>query len=195
MKKLIQIIKSLNFKQVLTAFLAGSLLVISTACSDGNVAQSGGKAYTDTANKSMSDTYDKYDANQSFEGGMNNYNDDPRYDTKAGADTKTLVDRAKSRQTDDLGEYFGNIGDRAGDRINDAKRDVPRTINARKEDTVRDVQQRTDTLKNNLKNAPGEAKKVFEGAKDTAGNAINDATNGAARITTDEIKGNIKDVT
>jgi hypothetical protein len=193
-KKLIQIIKSIKLRQVLTVFLVGSLFVISTACSNGNAAQSGGKAYTDTAKRPMSDTYDKYDANQPYQGGMNKYNDDRRYDTKAGANTKALVDQAKNRQTDNVGEYFGNIGNRAGENLEKAKNNVPRTIEARKDDATQDLQRRASTLKQNLKNAPGEARNVFEGAKDTAKNAVDDAT-GAAQRNKNELKGNIEDLT
>jgi hypothetical protein len=194
MKKLIQTIRSIELRQVLTVFLIGCLFVISTACSNGNVPQAGAKLDTNTTTKAMSNTYDKYDSNQPFKGGMNRYNDDPRYDTKAGADRKGLVDRAKSRQTDDVGDYFSNIGDRTSDNIEKAKRDVPRAFEANKEDATQDFQRRTSTLKQNLKNAPNEARNVFEGAKDTAKNALDDAT-GAAQRNKNEIQGNIEDIT
>lgn len=172
MKKLIQIIKSIKLKQILTVFLAGSLLVISTACSnDGNAAQSGGKAYTDTAKRSMSDTYDKYDANQPFEGGMNSYNDDPRYDAGTAGKTKGLLDkakaeRAKNLEADSIGDYVENASDRVGKSVQSAKRDIPRAINDRKEDIAEDVQRRTDTLKKNIKNVPDEAQRIVGGVKD-----------------------------
>lgn len=100
MQNLIQIIKSINIRQVLTVFLAGCLLVFSTACSQGNIAQAGGQAYTETAKRAMSDTYDDYDANQDFKGGMNGYNDDRRYNAETAAKAKALVDTARSRQKD-----------------------------------------------------------------------------------------------
>ena len=109
MQKLIQIIRSINLKQVLTVFLAGCLLTLSTACSQDNVAQAGGKAYTETAKRAMSDTYDDYDANQGFKGGMNGYNDDRRYDSETATKAKTLVDTAKRRQADNLGEFTDNV--------------------------------------------------------------------------------------
>jgi ElaB/YqjD/DUF883 family membrane-anchored ribosome-binding protein len=193
MKKLIQTIKSIKLRQVLTVFLVGSLFIISTACSNGNVPQAEAKLDSNTTTKAMSDTYDQYDSNQPFKGGMNRYNDDPRYDTKAGADRKGLVDRAKSRQTDNVGEYFSNIGDRAGDNLEKAKRELPRALEDRKEDTAQDLQRRTSTLKQNLKNAPNEARNVFEGAKDTAKNALDDAT-GAAQRNKNEIQGNVEDL-
>ena len=84
------IIKSINIRQILTVFLAGCLLVISTACSQGNMAQAGGKAYTETAKRAMSDTYDDYDANQDFQGGMNGYNDDRRYNAETAAKAKAF---------------------------------------------------------------------------------------------------------
>jgi hypothetical protein len=194
MKKLIKILNSIKIKQVLTVLMAGCLLVISTACSDGNVAQKGGKAYTETAKRAMSDTYDKYDANQSFKGGMNGYNDDPRYDAKTAAKTKKLIDQAKSRQKDNLGEYASDVTERAGKQIKEAQKDVPRALQSRKEDAVQDIQKRTNTLQKNLRNVPDETRKVFDEATDTAKNAIDDAT-GAAQRTVKELKGNIQDLT
>ena len=194
MQSLIKIIKSINIRQVLTVFLAGSLLVISTACSQGNMAQTGGKAYTETAKRAMSDTYDDYDANQDFKGGMNGYNDDRRYNAETAAKAKALVDTAKSRQKDNLGEYAEDIVDRAGDKIEAAKRDIPRGIKETKDDAMRDIQARTDKLQDNLSKAPDAAKEVFDEAADTAQNAIKDADR-ASKRTAKELKSNFEDLT
>lgn len=194
MRSLIKIIKSINIRQVLTVFLAGSLLVISTACSQGNMAQAGGKAYTETAKRAMSDTYDDYDANQDFEGGMNGYNDDRRYNAETAAKTKALVDTAKSRQKDNLGDYAEDIVDRAGDKIEAAKEDIPRGIKETKDDAMRDIQARTDRLQDNLSKAPDAAKEVFDEATNTAQNAIKDAER-AGKRTAKELKSNFEDLT
>lgn len=173
MKKLIQIIKSIKLRQVLTVFLASSLLVLSTACSQGNMAQTGGKAYTETAKRAMSDTYDEYDADQSFKGGMNGYNDDRRYDAETAAKAKTLVDTAKSRQADNVSDYADRITDRAGDKIEQAKEDIPRAISNKKDETIQAVKEKSSKLQENLERVPGETKKVVDEATDNFQDAVN----------------------
>lgn len=193
MSNLIAIVKSINLKRIVTVFLVGSLLVISTACSSGNIAQSGGKAYADAAKRATSDTYDQYDANQSYKGGMNGYNDDPRYNAKTTAKTKALIDTAKSSQQDNLGDYVNDISDRAGDQIQQAKRDVPRTIQSNAEEAADYLQDKSENLKDNLSKVPGGAKQVFDEAVDTAQGALNDADR-ASKRTVKEVKGNFQDL-
>ena len=197
MNKFIKFLKSFRLSQILTIFLAGSLLVISTACSQGNMAQSGGKAYTDTAKKAMSDTYDDYDANQPFVGGMNGYNDDPRYNAETQSKAKELVDTAKSRQQNNLDNYFEDISDRAQNKIDEATdniSDIPQSLQAKKDEAVENIQQRANTLKENVKNAPEQAKQVFDEATNTAQNALEDAAQ-ATKNRTQDIKENIRDLT
>ncbi|MEL6930916.1 MAG: DUF6658 family protein [Cyanobacteria bacterium J06600_6] len=187
MKNLIQIIKSINLKQVLTVFLAGCLLTITIACSQGTVAQAESEVKS-----AMSDTYDQYDANQDFQGGMNGYNDDRRYDAETAAKAKGLVDTANNRQEDNIGDYAENILDRAVDKIDEAKREIPRTVTSNAKDAAEYLDNKSDKLQRNLSKAPQEAKEVFEGAKATAQNAIEDATQ-ASKTTAKEIKGNFED--
>jgi F0F1-type ATP synthase membrane subunit b/b' len=201
MRNIIQSLKSIKIKQVLTAFLVGCLLLISTACSQDSVAKTGNKA--EVAGKNVmskdydrgaaSDTYDRYDANQQYKGGMNSYNDDRRYDSGTAAKAKTLVDTAKRRQVDNLGDYVDNVGDRAKSTVKEAKRDIPRTLKDNKEDAVDYVQNKSNKLQRNLSKVPGGAKDVFDEATDTAQNAINDA-NKATKKNTQEIKDNFEDL-
>jgi uncharacterized protein YjbJ (UPF0337 family) len=178
MRNIIQRIKSINIRQILTVFLAGCLLVISTACSRGNIAEGQGKTYPETAERStkaMSNTYDQYDANQSYKGGMNGYNDDRRYDAGTAAKTKQLIDTAKSRQTDDVGEYVGDITDRAGNQLKQAKRDIPRAIQGNTKEASEYIQDKSGNLKDNLSKVSGNAQEVFDDAKGNAKNAVKDA--------------------
>ena len=193
MKTLIQFIKSIRLRQILTVFLAASLLVISTACGQGNIAQAGGKGYVDTAKRAMSDTYDEYDANQPFEGGMNGYNDDRRYNSETASKAKELVDTAKRRRKDNLGDYADSITDRAQDKLEEAKRDIPQALRARKNEAVEDIKQRTNTLKENVSNAPNEAKKAFNEATNTAQNALEDAAQATSNRAKD-LKENFQDL-
>ncbi|MGF1589270.1 MAG: DUF6658 family protein [Pleurocapsa sp.] len=194
MEKLIKIIKSIKLKQVLTVFLAGSLLIISTACSKGNVAQAGGREYTETSKRAMSDTYDDYDANQSFKGGMNGYNDDRRYDSGTAAKTKTLIDTAKRRQGDDLGDYAEQITDRAGNKIEQAQREIPRRVKGNLDNAAEYIDEKSDKLQDNLSKVPGESKKVFNQAVDNAQNAAEDLTKTTDK-TTRNVKSNFEDLT
>lgn len=199
MKKLIQTIKSLKLKQILTVFLAGFLLVISTACSQGtvdpdNAAQTGGREYTNTAKRAGSDTYDDYDAGQSFKGGINGYSDNLRSDGDTQAKVKALIDSAERRQEDNLGDYAKEIGDRATDKVDEATSKIPKAIEDRREAAAKDIEKRTKTLQKNLDNAPDEARKIYEGAVDTAQDAVEDATK-ATKKTTKQIKDNFEDLT
>lgn len=199
MKKLIQTIKSLKLKQILTVFLAGSLLVISTACNQAtvdpdNAAQTGGKEYTNTAKRAGSDTYDDYDANQSFEGGMNGYSDNLRSDGETQAKVKALIDSAESRQEDNLGDYVKKVGDRTTDKLDEYTDKIPQALEDRRKDAAKDIEKRTKTLQKNLDNVPDEARKIYEGAVDTAEDAVEDATK-ATKKTTKQLKDNFEDLT
>ena len=193
MNKLIQIIKNIKLKQVLTVFLAGSLLVISTACSRGNMPQAGGKAYTDTGKRAMSDTYDDYDANQSFQGGMNGYNDDRRYDEETAAKAQELVDTAKSRQTDNFGEYVENITDRTQENVEAAQREIPRNLKAKTEEAVQNVKERSQTLKENVSDASSDARQALDEATDTAQQTVEDAKQ-ATGETAKELQSKVEDL-
>ena len=184
MKTLIKIIKSIRLRQVLTVFLAGCLLLISTACNQGtvakaddNAAQAGGREYTETAKRAGSDTYDQYDSELPFKGGINGYPDDRRYDNETAAKTQTLIDTAKRRKADDLGEYTDNVLERSvvnpdvDERAVDAFSDK---LERNKDKAVDYVDKKSDKLGRNLERLPGETKKVIEEAGDTAKQAIDD---------------------
>jgi vacuolar-type H+-ATPase subunit H len=200
MRKVIQFIKSIKIKQVLTVFMAGCLLLISTACSKDNVAQAE-RGVQPTTKSSMSksgmsdtnDTYDKYDANQEYKGGMNGYNDDRRYDAGTAAKAKTLVDTAKRRQVDNLGDYVDNVSERAKSTVQDAKREVPLTLKDNQEDAVDYVQDKSNKLQRNLSKVPGGAKDVFDEATSPIQDTLNDATK-VTKKAAQEIKGNFEDL-
>ena len=197
MKSILQKLVKINLRKTLTAFLVGSLLVVSTACSQSDIAQSGTKAIADTAQKVASDDYDKYDANQSFKGGMNGYNDDRRYDAETAAKTKELIDTAKNRKADSFGELVDNIGERSvlNEDVNEkATKAFSNKLERNKDKALEYVDDKSDNLKSNLKKVPDGAQDVFEGAVDTAQDAVKDATK-AAKTNAKEVKGNFKDLT
>ena len=194
MKNIIRAIKSINIKQIVTVFLVGCLVFVSTACSQDTMAQAGTKV--DMENRATSDDYDKYDANQEYEGGINRYNDDRRYDSETAAKTQTLIDTAKRRKVDGLGEYVDNVGERSvlnGDVNERALGKFSDKVERNIDKAGEYVDNKSDKLQRNLGRVPGGAKDVFEGAVDTAQDAAEDATK-ATKTTAKNIKSNFKDV-
>lgn len=196
MRNIIRFIKSIKIKQILTVFLVGSLVLVSTACNKGNVAQAGGQEYTETAKRAGSDTYDDYDADQSFKGGMNGYNDDRRYDSETAAKAKELVDTAERRKVDNLGEFVDNVGERSvlNEDVNErATRKFSNKVERNKDKALDYIDEKSDKLGSRLEKLPGETKEVVEGAVDTAQDAAEDAAK-ATKTTTKNIKNNFEDL-
>ena len=194
MNNIYQFIKNIKLKRILTVLFASSLLMVSTACNSNDVSQAKSAVTSATA-----DTYDKYDREESYKGGMNGYNDDPRYNTDAGAaaKAKALVDNAKSRKVDSLGEFVDKVGERSvlNEDVNEkATKAFSRKVERNKDKALDYVDNKSDKLKRNLSNAPDEAKKAFDGAVDTAQDAVEDAEK-ATKSTAKNIKGNFKDLT
>ena len=180
------------------------MLLISTACNqgtvaraDGNEAQARGREYTETAKRAGSDTYDDYDSELPFKGGINGYNDDRRYDSDTAAKAQTLIDTAKRRKADNLGEYTDNVLERSvinGDVDEKATDAFSDKLERNKDKALNYVDDKSDKLGRNLKRVPGETKEVLEGAADTAQDAAEDAAT-AAKTNTKRVKDNFEDLT
>lgn len=195
MKSLYQFIKNIKLKRILTVLLASSLLVISTACSSNDVAQAKSAAVAANAN-----TYDKYDREESYKGGMNGYNDDRRY--RSGNDSNSskvreLIDTAERRKADNLGEFGDNVIERSvgNESVNDrAINKFSNKLDRNKDKAAEYIDNKSDKLGRNIQKLPGQAKNAVEGAVDTAQDAAQDAAN-ATKGTAKNIKGNFKDLT
>jgi gas vesicle protein len=164
MKKLTELVKSWQLKRLFVIFLAGSLLIISTACSQGTVASAGSQV-----KRQLSDTYDKYNANQPAEGGMNVYNDDTLYDNNPGlkAKTKALVDQAKvnTNSEHNVGEEIKQLPDKAGKNINQARKDI-----------TNDIKEKTRTLQDNIGEATDNLGQAAENTAENLKNKVKDLT-------------------
>ena len=198
MKNIIQILKSINIKQVVTVFLAGCLVFVSTACSQDTVAQDAGnrRETNQTYQGKSRDTYDEYDANQNYKDSFNGYNDDRRYDSEAAAKAQTLVDTAKRRKADNLGEFADNVGERSvldGDTNERALGKFSDKVERNVDKAGNYIDKKSDKLGRNLKKVPGGVEDVVEGAVDNAKNAADDAAK-ATKTTAKNIKSNVKDV-
>ena len=192
MKSLYQFVKNIKLKRILTVLLASSLLVISTACSNSDVAQT----KSSSAVAANADTYDKYDRQESYKGGMNGYSDDRRYSSDAAAKAQTLVDTAKRRKADNLGEFTDNVVERsvANEDVNErATKAFSNKLERNKDKAAEYIDNKSDKLGRNIQKLPGQTKNVVEGAVDTAQDAAQDAAK-ATKKTSRNIKNNFKEL-
>lgn len=200
MNKIIAQLKRIRLGQVLMAFLASLLLIVSTtACSgqaigstEGTFNQRGNKATGGTADQVRQEVPGSAVTNK-FKGGMNDYSDvDPRTDTtKASAKAKGLIDNAERNvidQTDDVGTNTKRILDKKGENAVDfgknAREDAAGIVDKTKGTAaeLKDATQKgTENIKANTSNAAQNAK---SGAKDAASGTAAKAK-GAAEDTKD----------
>ncbi|MGV2827467.1 hypothetical protein [Myxosarcina sp. GI1(2024)] len=173
MKRIINLIRSLQLRNLLIVFLASTLLLFSTACNQGPRTASD-KTITEEITAQSDRGYDALDTNQSAKGGMNNYNDDRRYDQPLKSSGKTVNERAEElinqskRQTqksqDDIGDYAEEIGSGATKSVKRAQKEIPQKLGERKDELVNATQDKAANLKKNVERLPEETSKAFQGA-------------------------------
>jgi hypothetical protein len=148
MSKVISFFKSIRLVQFLTVFLAGTLVIFTTACNGNAQAKMPAK---DAGPNPVGQT-------QPYEGGMNNFSDTaPGQAAKGTAErTKALIDRAEkdinTKRVDSVDQYVDNY--RSG---------AP-------------IQERTKTIVDNVKGAAADATSDAKGAVDKAARAGDRAT-------------------
>lgn len=174
MKRIINLIRSFQPRKLLIVLLASSLLFVSTACSQGPATASD-KTRTEEMSAKSDRGYDNLDARDSARGGMNNYNDDVRYDQplKSTGQTpdekaKALIDRAKrqTRNQESVGERVNEATDDAGNYLQTAKNEIPQKLGERKDEVVNATQDKASNLKRNLENLPEKASRTLDEAGD-----------------------------
>jgi len=163
MNKLIESVKSARLSKIIVVFLAGCLLLVSTACSTPNNKLSnkldGSKVSSQEAPK-----YDAYDANQPKKGGMNGYNDDTRLDHPgAGAKAERLIQNAKRKDPIDSPQDYAN--------------EIKKSVDKLPERVSRGTQDKVNDLKENLDNASRTAGRNFDRASDAFQDTLDDASN------------------
>jgi hypothetical protein len=199
------ILKSLRLKQALVAALAGLLLLTSTACG-GTSTTASSKSYdynaapgTTKANERPSKSASPYDKGtgpqrelykpvQTPQGGMNDYNDDLRYEQKgANAKAQDLANRAENRLQKRAGnpqELVENA--RQDNPFPQGARDVARRVNSvtesAKENISDDLEKGSRNLKQNLRKAQETAPDVVDRAKDNAFDATRGVREGAQDV-------------
>lgn len=159
MKKLISTLKAMRLNQAVMVFLAGILVLFSTACSRSDTVADRlpGNAGPNTPGQS-----------QPYKGGMNNFSDDAssRLNTEAAAKAKALKDKVESR----LNKKGINSPDDLADNVRSAN---PGKQAQRLGD---DVRQQAEDVKDNLQTFGDRGAK---NVKLNAGNAFDNATDAA----------------
>ncbi len=220
-------VKFSRLKQTLVVLFAGCLLLTTTAC-NGNASATSARAYdynaapgTYGANERASkgnSPYDKgtgpqhelYKPVQKPMGGMNNYNDDLKYDQKgANAKAKTLIDRAETRLQNratnpkealDNAREYNPIPEQArelGDKVKKSVEDTRENLTAGTQKGIRNLKENAekardtapDVLDRAKQNAANATRGVREGAKDLSDSARNSASRSADGIQAREIEG------
>lgn len=137
MNKVISFFKSIRLAQILTVFLAGILVIFTTACSGGADAKMSTKTpATDGGPNPVGQT-------QPFEGGMNNFSDTaPGAAAKGTADkTKALIDRAEkdinTKRVDSVDQYVDNY--RNGAPIQERTKNIIDNVKGAADDATGDA--------------------------------------------------------
>jgi hypothetical protein len=190
------IAQSFQVKSALALLLATFLLVSSVACS-ANTSDTASRL--DSANSSSptsTNPYDKdtgskrelYKPTQRREGGMNNYNDDPQYDSDAvKADAKEMVKRAEKnlqKRAQSPQDIVENVRDRnqLGEKVRDFSENVTSSTEKLKNDFSEGTQRGMSNLKANADKASENAPRVVDQAKQNAQAATKDAREGIKDI-------------
>lgn len=178
MNAFIDSLKKLRLRQIVTVFLAGVLLMVSTACSGANAQDANTKRYDPTKS---------YELNTP-KGGMNNFSDvDPRAkaDEKAAeAKAKALRDNAQKnvaeKGIDSKEQYIRNYnsGTPLGERVKNLGEDVSSSTEEVREGLVKGTQRGIENIKENTQNAAENlTKNIQRGTENIKENTQNTAEN------------------
>lgn len=180
MNKIMTWLKSIRLARIVTIFMAGILLFVSTACGGSKVlAKTADDARQEVPGKAVTNTY---------KGGMNDYEDvDPRRDTsEAKAKAKALIENAQKnvdeKSINSPEDYAENY--RSGTPLGERTRRLGEDIGSSAKNTAEDVAEGTkrglENIKENAQGTPGYVKQTgketakleFEEAQTKANNSI-----------------------
>lgn len=199
-------VKSLRFKQAIITVLAGFFLLTSTACSgpsnatsarsyDYNAAPSTNGVNERTAKtsspygKASGTQRELYNPTQSQKGGMNNYNDDPAYNTNNDVNAKAqrLINKAENRlqnRAESPQEALENARESNpfGQGAKDVSRRFENSAEQARENLTEGTQQGFRNLKSNVDKARQETPNVVERARQSALEATEGLREGAEDV-------------
>lgn len=173
MNRLTAFIKKIRLGQLLTVFLAGILVFVSTACSGTDVMA--GKTSDQIREEVPSGA-----VTSEYKGGMNDYSDvDPRNQdmTKTEAKAKMLKDQAQRRidtkASSNVGENVRRVADegpdklkQAGDKLKEDVREAKQNADDFGKNTQKGIANVKENTREGLKGGKEVVKEATEGAKD-----------------------------
>jgi methyl-accepting chemotaxis protein len=180
-------LKKLQLKQVAIVMLAGFLLMFNTACSskvaDATESVSNPNPYAGQGKMQK----EMYDAVQRPAGGMNNYNDDAKYDSdKTQMQNKKYVERAQGNlknRVDSPKEAVDNLRQEnpLGDKLQESAKNVQQSAEKVQKDFAKGTERGVGNIKQNLERASDAAPEVAERAKQNAKGAGKDLIMGGSK--------------
>jgi len=167
MHKVIPWRKTIRLDRVLTAFLVGIMVFVSTACSGTASAKTADEIRQEVPGSAVTSTY---------KGGMNDYSDvDPRQNTtKAQTKAKALIDNAQkninTKSVDSPEQYVENYqsGTPLGERIQQIGENIGDSIDNLKEYVSKGTDENIQRTQENAQNAAENAKQAAKESADTA---------------------------
>lgn len=192
MSRLKNFLTSVKWNQVLVVFLAGFLLLVSTACSRPDSPRASGESSYQDHRAQRTD----FDASAPERvGGMNQYRDTTRDTSAADAKARQLIQNARANENkvnkpQDFVQNFQE-GRPLGDRVRNVAEDVSETAANAAEDFKQGTQRGIRNLRENTQDAADTASRTADQASRTASNAARDtakATQRAAQDAADNVR-------
>jgi hypothetical protein len=194
--KVVSQIEAIWLKRLVSVLLTIFLLLSSTACASKTMATESLNSSDKSGSYQDSSPYDKdtsskrelYKPTQKYQGGMNNYNDDPQYDDSAvQADAKQRVQQAKQnlqKRAANPQEIIENAQNKnpLGEKARETARSVGNSAEKVKSDFAEGTQQGMRNLKANVERAKENVPRVVDQAKQNAEGGTQDFREGAADL-------------
>jgi hypothetical protein len=157
-------------KQIISTVLAAFLVLFSTACSSRSVATESLTPSSPTSSNTSNDSYQGkissgqntraqegfYNANQRFQGGMNNFADDPAYDRDSTKlDAERRVEQAKQNiQRDRVStpqELIDNVRNHSplGEKARETQQSLKNSVEENRDFVAKETQKGMRNLKSN----------------------------------------------
>lgn len=183
MKRLTAFVKKLRLGQILTVFLAGLLVFVSTACTRSDViaGQTADQIREEVPSGAVTSKY---------KGGMNDYSDeDPRDKQMTAAEAKAQLlkeqaqHRIDTKSSNNVGENVQRVGDEGPNKLNQIGNKASEDARAAK----RNAEEFGESTKKGLANIKENTREGVKGAKDI----VKEATQGV-RETADDAGSSLK---
>jgi molecular chaperone GrpE (heat shock protein) len=183
-----------QLKKILIVFLAGFVLLISTACSSMDSPQTSRENVnpkTNVQKLTEQPDYDYYDANQPKRGGMNKYNDDPRLENpKLQKKVDKLVEGARANleeRNNSSAKYSDDKVAKTGQILENIEENVAQKIEKFQKNISQGTQQQMDTTKNNLEKASKNIKRAADDTSDTLVDKVDNTAKATRRTAEDTL--------